>query len=97
MESIVNNILMHIHTLNKINWEGPAAFVIAIIAVLVLLRKWSLLMMIILVLVIGWGAQDLIVYSLETRHQVISLPVLIYLFGGVVIFIIAFISFFRSK
>ena len=90
LENIVRN-------LSNINWEGPAAFVIAILAVFALLRKWSLALLVLFIVVIGWGAQDLMVFNLEKKSNVISVPLMIYIGGGILVFILAFISFFKSK
>ena len=83
--------------LRNLTWEGPTAFVVAIIAIFALFRKWSLALLIILIVVIGWGAQDMIVMNLDTRDTVISVPLLIYGVGGVMVFILALFSFFKSN
>ena len=94
MNAILDNI---VRNFSNINWEGPAAFVVAILAVLALMRKWSLALLVLLIVAIGWGAQDLIVFNLETKSDVVSVPLMIYIGGGILVFILAFISFFKPK
>ena len=85
-----------IERLTTIDWHGPAVFVVAAIAFFALLRKWSLLLLLTLTVVIGWGAEDLILLNLETNDEMISVPLLIYGVGGVTIFFLAIFSFFKS-
>jgi hypothetical protein len=94
MEQIFTNISSNfIH----INWQGPAAFVVAILAILALLRKWSVILLFLLVVVIGWGAQDMIIMNLDTQDKLVSIPLLAYTIGGALVLIVAFFSFFKSK
>ena len=85
-----------IENLTNINWEGPAAFVIAVLAVFAFLRKFSLILIVILTIVIGWGAEDIILFNLETDDALITAPLLIYTVGGVTVFLFALYSFFKS-
>jgi hypothetical protein len=94
MDTIIAKITQHLYA---VNWEGPAVFVLAILAVFALMRKWGLILLILLIVVIGWGAEDLIVFNLNTKANVISVPLMVYIVGGVIVFVLAFISFFRAK
>jgi hypothetical protein len=80
----------------NINWDGPALFVLIILAILLILRKWSMFLLIVLTIVLGWGAEDLIITSMGTDQEIISVPFLIYCIGGGAIIILALISFFKS-
>ena len=93
MEGFVDTIIEH---LTNINWEGPAAFVVAVLAVFAFLRKFSLILIIILTIVIGWGVEDIILFNLETDDALITAPLLIYTVGGVSVFFFALYSFFKS-
>jgi hypothetical protein len=94
MEEFFNKI---VENASNINWQGPAAFVAVFIAVLAFLRKWSMVLMILLTVAIAWGAQDLILFNLESGNEIISVPLLVYAGGGILVFILAFYSFFKSK
>jgi hypothetical protein len=83
--------------LKATDWSGPALFVVIILAILLLLRKWSMFLLILLTVVLGWGAQDLIITNLESSQKVISLPFVIYCVGGGIIIILALVSFFKSS
>ncbi len=93
MDGFFDTIMQNLKT---INWEGPAAFVVAVLAIFALLRKFMLIFMIILTVVIGWGAQDMIIYNLQTNDKLISAPLLVYIVGGIATFILAIYSFFKS-
>jgi len=94
MDAIVNMVLQN---LKSINWDGPAIFVVIILAVLVILRKWAMLLLVLLTIVLGWGAQDLIITNLESTQKVISVPFVIYCVGGGTILLLALVSFFKSS
>ncbi len=86
-----------IENLTNINWEGPAAFVVAALAIFAFFRKFTLVLLIILTVVIGWGAQDMIILNLNSDHELISVPFLVFSIGGVTVFFLALFSFFKSK
>ncbi|MFC1538743.1 hypothetical protein ACFL6H_04905 [Candidatus Latescibacterota bacterium] len=93
MESFVDTI---IENLTHINWEGPAAFVIAAMAIFALFRKFTLVLLIILTIAIAWGAEDIIIFNLQTDDKMISAPLLIYIVGGITTFFLALYTFFKS-
>lgn len=94
MDSFVNLILQH---LKEIQWDGPAIFVVILLAVMAIFRKWSILLLVLLTIVLGWGAQDLIITNLESSSKIISVPFLIYCIGGGTIIILALFAFFKSS
>lgn len=94
MGDISAMILEH---LKAINWSGPALFVVIILAVLLILRKWSMLLLILLTIALGWGAQDLIITNLETKNEIASVPFVIYCIGGGLIIVLTLVSFFKSS
>ncbi len=94
MNSIIDILLKN---LKDINWDGPAIFVVIILAVMAVFRKWSMLLLIILTVVLSWGAQDLIITNLESEQTLISVPFIIYCIGGGTIILLALISFFKSS
>ena len=86
-----------LHNLKNINWDGPAIFVVIILAVLIILRRWAMLMLVLLTIVLGWGAQDLIITNLESDYEIISVPFIIYCVGGGTVILLILISFFKSS
>ena len=94
MDAFIDMILQN---LRAINWDGPAIFVVIILAILTVFRKWSMLLLIILTVVLGWGAQNLMITSIDSEIAVISVPFVIYCIGGGIIVILALISFFKSS
>jgi hypothetical protein len=93
MDSITNTIIAH---LKSINFEGPAMFVIAFLALLGYFRRWSILLLSLLVIVLGWGARDLIILNIKSQSAMISLPLIIYGIGGLLILFLVLISFYKS-
>jgi len=94
METLVDLILTN---LRETDWSGPALFVVLILAVLVIFRKWAMFLLILLTIVLGWGAQDLIITNLESSREIISVPFVIYCVGGGTVILLAIISFFKSS
>ena len=94
MEGFIDLILDHLST---INWQGPAAFVVAVIVLFAIFRKWTLILLILFTVVLSWGAEDLIILNMESKDHVISAPLLIYIVGGVAVFFLALFSFYKSK
>ena len=94
MEGFIDLILDHLST---INWQGPAAFVVAVITIFAIFRKWSLILLIIFTVVLSWGAEDLIILNMESNDQLISAPLLIYIVGGIAVFFLTLFSFYKSK
>jgi len=93
MDFLVDICIKH---LNNIDWNGPAVFVIILLGGLMIFRKWSILLLTILTIVLGWGAQDLVITNLESSMKVISVPLVIYCIGGGTVIILILFSFFRS-
>ena len=77
MDNLAANIMEHLRT---INYEGPAMFVIVFLALLAIFRRFSILLITLLVIVLGWGAQDLMITNIQTQSAVVSIPLLVY--GG---------------
>jgi len=94
MQTLVDMILTN---LRETDWSGPALFVVFILAVLVVFRKWAMFLLILLTVVLGWGAQDLIITNLESSREIISVPFVIYCVGGGTVILLAIISFFKSS
>lgn len=85
-----------IQNLKGINFEGPAMFVIVLLTLMAVLRKWSILLITLLIIVLGWGAQNLVIMNIKTQSPLINLPILIYGVGGLIIIILILYSFFKS-
>lgn len=79
-----------------IDWNGPVWIVLVIFVILLLMRRWSILLLTMLIIVLAWGAQDMMITNLDTNRPIVSVPLLIYAVGGVIVVILAIISFFKS-
>jgi len=94
MDAFVDLIL---YNLENINWDGPAVFVVLILAALVLFKKWTIFLLVLFTIVLGWGAQDLIITNFESDLEIVSVPLIIYTIGGGTVLILALISFFKKS
>ncbi len=81
--------------LSNLNWEGPAMLAIIGLAVLAMFRQWHVLLITLFTIVLGWGAEDLIIMNIETNMEIISVSLLIYCIGGGIGLILAFSSFLK--
>ena len=68
-----------------------------IFVILLIMRKWGIIMLTLLTIVLAWGAEDMMITNMQTNHPIISLPLLIYGVGGILIIILTIISFFQSN
>ncbi len=93
MDNLAANIMEHLRT---INYEGPAMFVIVFLALLAVFRRFSILLITLLVIVLGWGAQDLLIMNIQTQNAVVSIPLLIYGAGGLLLVVLCLLSFYKS-
>ncbi|MFC1490771.1 hypothetical protein ACFL6K_06140 [Candidatus Latescibacterota bacterium] len=93
MDMFIENIMGN---LSNIDWEGPAMFAVVLLAVFAVFRQWHILLITLLVIVLGWGVQDIIIMNVKSDMNVISLPLLVYCVGGGLIIILSLISFLKS-
>ena len=89
METVINII-------RDYNWESPFTFVMVILLALLFMRKWSIFLLVLLTAVLSWGAQDMIIMNLETKQQILDLPVIIFVVGGVMFIVLTLVSFYKS-
>jgi hypothetical protein len=85
-----------VENVRGIDYQGPAMFVIVFLALLAVFRRWSILLVSLLTIVLGWGAQDLIILNMESQSSIVSMPLLIYGFGGFIVLVLVLISFYKS-
>ncbi|MFC1573740.1 hypothetical protein ACFL30_00990 [Candidatus Latescibacterota bacterium] len=93
MDSIIQQALDYIQSYN---WNSPFTFVLIVLAGLLILRKFTIFLIVLATVVIGWGAQDLMITSIGSNKEIISMPLIIYGVGGVAFIILSLISFYRS-
>ena len=92
MEIFIENILWN---LTHIDWEGSAMFAIVILSVLAIFKQWHILLLTLLFIVLGWGAQDIMIMNVETDMRIMSLPFFIYCLGSGIVIILSLISFLK--
>ncbi len=93
MGNLAANILEH---LRAIDYTGPAAFVIVFLALLAVFRRWSILLVTLLIIALGWGARDLMVMNIQTQNTLVSIPLLIYGAGGLLVVLLCLAAFYKS-
>ena len=94
MQAIIDTIVDNFYA---INWGGPAAFVAIIMAILLIFQRWSMFLIVVVTVVLGWGAQDFIIMNIGSDQQVINLPLIIYCIGGGLLVLLLLITFFKSS
>ncbi|HUT63664.1 MAG TPA: hypothetical protein VMZ04_06875, partial [Anaerolineae bacterium] len=67
------------------------------LALLAIFRKWGILLLTILTIVLAWGAGDLMITNILSQDTVISVSLLVYCIGGGIIMILILISFLKSS
>ena len=93
MNTFIDNVLWNF---SHINWEGSAMFAIIVLSMFALFRQWHILLLTLLMIVLGWGAQDIIIMNAVSDAKIISLPLLIYCTGGGLVIILCIIAFLKT-
>ena len=78
-----------------VNWEGPVMFLIIILALLSVFRQWHILLLVLMTIVIGWGAEDIMLLNIETSNNIVSLSLVIYCCGGGIALVLSLLAFFK--
>ena len=94
MQPFIDTVLENFHA---VDWGGPAAFVAIILAILFIFQRWSMFLIVVVTVVLGWGAQDFIIMNMGTDQQVVNLPFFIYCAGGGLLVLLLLIAFFKSS
>lgn len=94
----MNYIDFTIRFINEIDWKDPkVALILVLLSIFALLRKWSLLLTLILLIVFGEG----LFYILSKRGYPVSMleniGLGIYLLCGIFLVIVAFHNFFLKN
>ena len=79
------------------NWNSPFTFIIVVLVGLLILKKFSMFLIVLVTVIIGWGAQDLIITSSTTSKEIVSIPLIVYGIGGIAFIVLSLISFYRSS
>ncbi len=100
MATFINSIIIN---LTSTEFEGLAIFTILFLVFLAIYRKWLVLLLTLLTIVLGWGAQDVIITNITSYTNnpnqvamIIDVPLIIYCTGGVMVIILLLISFLKS-
>ena len=94
MDALIQSALEYI---KNYNWSSPFTFIIVVLLGLLILKKFSMFLIVLATVVIGWGAQDLMITSATSNKEIVSLPLIIYGVGGVAFIVLSLISFYRSS
>lgn len=89
METVINVI-------RDYDWENPFTFVIFILIALAVMRKWSIFLLVLLTAALSWGARNMIIMNMETKQQILDLPIIIYGLGGLLFIVFTLLSFYKS-
>jgi len=90
MEALIKTAFNHIQTYN---WDSPFTLIIVFLGLMLIWKKWSMFFILFCAIIFGWYARDLIVWSLKTAREIIGLPDIIYIIGGLLFLLVSFIKF----
>ena len=92
MEGLVNKITEFI---KNFNWNGPEAFALVAVVFFLITKRWILIILVLVTVIIGMNIDKYIVLGLEFHGTAISASLIIYIVGAVVITFMAFLSLFN--
>jgi hypothetical protein len=94
MDSLIQTITGYIQSYD---WNNPFTFIVVILLALLILKRFTIFLLVLVTVVLGWGAQDLIISNSTSNKEIVSLPLIIYGVGGVAFIILSLISFYKSS
>ena len=87
-----------IRSLSGWNWNDPRIIVlVTMIAIVSLLRRWSLILLLVLVLVLGQGLEYLLSYTSLNPEFTHGLVIGVYVFGGLILLFLAIAHFLTKE
>ena len=85
-------------TIQGIDWNDPKiSLILSLLAVLAVLRKWRLVMMMVLLIAFGKGLRYFLVTEGILEDRVSQVCMIFYLLGGIFIFVVAVVEFFIGE
>ena len=93
MDALTQGVVEYI---KHYNWNSPFTFIIVILIGLLILKKFSIFLLVFGTLIIGWGARDLMITHASTNKDLISIPFVVYCVGGLLFIVLSLISFYKS-
>ncbi len=78
------------------NWNSLEAFWVAALGMSFLFQRWMLFFIIVLIMVLGDNIEKVLVFDYTFNNYTVTAPFIVYVVGGVVVFVMAFISLFRT-
>ena len=92
MVTFIERVFTYIHTYDL---DSPFSFFIIILTILILFRKWGILLLILMTLFLSFYTRDIIIINLITKQELITLPFIIYGVGSILIGAVSLISFIK--
>ncbi len=94
----METLKMGVEALQEIDWGDPkVSVVLSLLGILGILRKWKLVIMLVLLIALGTGLRYFLVTEGMLSDRVGQICVAFYILGGIFIFIVALIQFFFSE
>ena len=76
--------------------DSTASFIGILLISLAIIGKWRILLMTLAVVVLGYGASDLVIMNIESSSQVVTVPLLVYCIGGATLIVLYLITFIEE-
>jgi len=81
-----------------VDWNSPAVIgVLIIVAILALVRRWSLVLLFVLLVVLAQGLEYLLAHSSLGPEVTRGVVIGVYVFGGILLLFLAIAQFFTRE
>ena len=80
--------------IGNFNWDGPKAFALLGVIAFGIMRKWLLVALVLLVVVVGTNIEKYVLFEYQFNDVTVGASWIVYVVGGVVITLAAFFSLF---
>jgi hypothetical protein len=93
MEALMDTVLKHLYAYD---WQSPITFIFIALGILALLGRWGIVLTIVLTLIAGSFAHNLIILNQVTSEALIAVPVVIYWVGGILVGLSLLVQIIRN-
>jgi len=80
--------------IENFNWNGPETFALFGVLTFGLLRKWLLVALVLIVVVVGTNIENYVQFEYFFNDVTVTAPLIVYVVGSVIIAVAAFLSLF---
>ena len=82
--------------IRNFDWNSSQAIWVAALGMAFLFQRWMIFFFIVLIMVLGDNIEKVLVFDYTFNNYTVTAPFVVYAVGGVVVFVMAFLSLFRT-